>query len=648
MPRMWLMLSVIIFICFYTVAEAQQRNYDTIEINKWIDEGMKMESINSDSALAIYKKVIQASEKLNYTTGIAKGFHYAGIVYAETGIFDSAMRYYNQAITFYAKTHDTAAVGRCYMNIANVYQYKGAYSQAMPIYFKSAKLLEQAKDTARLSAAYSNLGNIFQYLAEYEKASYYFGQAIRLAGLLKDSTRLGNALINMGALYSTEKKYDSASGYFRKGLDIAYQMNDPQMIRDALNDVGDTYFKLKMPDKGVAYIQKALVYARQLGYPYDIAQILTTLGKYAVDAHRPSEAYTYLTEAISIADTIHSNYLLAEAYKQISAADSSQNNYKMAYHHYALFKQYDESVFSEDMAKQINEAESKYQVQKKQDSILVLQKTARVQNLELHRKKMANIGLISGCALLLLLAGLVYTNFKNKNQLLKQSEILQRQTIAELQKEKQLVAMQSVLKGQEEERERLAKDLHDGVGGLLSGVKLSLSTMKGNVFLSEGNANAIEQILGQLDQSITELRRVSHNMMPESLIKFGLGETIANYCAQINQSGMIKVNFQSYGLEQRLDESTEIVVYRMIQELLNNILKHAKADQVLVQMIREKNRLDITVEDDGKGFDLNNASHLRGAGLANVRSRTEYLDGKLDIQSQPDEGTSVHIEIPLS
>lgn len=246
------------------------------------------------------------------------------------------------------------------------------------------------------------------------------------------------------------------------------------------------------------------------------------------------------------------------------------------------------------------------------------------------------------------MGALLYCNSRHRHYILKQNELLHTRRISELEKEHQLVAMQSVLKGQEEERGRLAKDLHDGVGGLLSGVKLSLSTMKGNVFLSEKNAMAVERVLEQLDQSITELRRVSHNMMPESLIKFGLGETIENYCAQINQNGPLRIRFQSYGLEQRLDESSEIIIYRILQELLNNILKHAGAREVLVQLIREAKRFDLTVEDDGKGFILDAAMAGNGAGLSNIRSRAAYLGGKLDIHTAPGQGTSIHIEIPLT
>jgi signal transduction histidine kinase len=152
----------------------------------------------------------------------------------------------------------------------------------------------------------------------------------------------------------------------------------------------------------------------------------------------------------------------------------------------------------------------------------------------------------------------------------------------------------------------------------------------------------MNNVIMQLDQSIAELRRVSHNMMPESLIKYGLKEALENYCETLNVSGKIKVQLQTYGLEERMEQSTEIVIYRMVQELLNNVIKHADAKNVLIQLMRKHDRFTLTVEDDGKGFDTNEISN--GAGLENMKARAEYLNGNVDIVSSKGEGTSVTIE----
>ena len=171
--------------------------------------------------------------------------------------------------------------------------------------------------------------------------------------------------------------------------------------------------------------------------------------------------------------------------------------------------------------------------------------------------------------------------------------------------------------------------------------------MKDNMIISSENANAFERSLDMIDSSINELRRVAHNMMPEALIKFGLDDALKDYCAAITSSNILHVQYQSFGMNERIESKIEIIIYRIVQELLNNTIKHAAATEVLVQLVRETERLSITVEDNGKGFDIQNSEKNKGAGWANIKSRVDYLKGKLDLHSDAGKGTSVNIEINL-
>ena len=209
-----------------------------------------------------------------------------------------------------------------------------------------------------------------------------------------------------------------------------------------------------------------------------------------------------------------------------------------------------------------------------------------------------------------------------------------------------MTATEAVLKGEEQERSRLAKDLHDGLGGMLSGIKYSFQTMKGNLVMTPENHQAFERSMDMLDSSIKEMRRVAHNMMPEALVKFGLDTALKDFCNDINQTGALKVNYQSPGLQgAMIDQTTAITIYRIVQELLNNMMKHAAATQAIVQVSKTDNSIGITVEDNGKGFDPAILKNARGIGWENIQGRVDYLKGTVDIQSAPGKGTSVHIEI---
>ena len=170
--------------------------------------------------------------------------------------------------------------------------------------------------------------------------------------------------------------------------------------------------------------------------------------------------------------------------------------------------------------------------------------------------------------------------------------------------------------------------------------------MKGSLVMTPENAQAFERGMDMLDSSIKEMRRVAHNMMPEALVKFGLDTALRDFCNDINQSGALQVNYQSIGMEgANVAHTTAITIYRIVQELINNTMKHAAAKTAIVQVSKTSEIITITVEDDGVGFNPVLLQQAKGIGWTNIQSRLEYLKGKLDIQAEPGKGTSVHIEL---
>ncbi|HLG41204.1 MAG TPA: sensor histidine kinase, partial [Chitinophagaceae bacterium] len=343
-------------------------------------------------------------------------------------------------------------------------------------------------------------------------------------------------------------------------------------------------------------------------------------------------------------DNLKLPLLKSQGLQLLSEIEERSGNIAKAYEYQKQFIAVSDSIKKEKAQHQMHETEAKYQNEKKQNEILQLQRDKLSQSLSIKQKSTLNYILFGAVAVMLITGFLLYRNIRNRQLLAKKEAELQQQRIRELEKDKQLVAVDSLLKGQEEERSRLAKDLHDGLGGLLSGVKFSLSNMKDNLIITSDNMTVFERSLDMLDTSIRELRRVAHNMMPEMLTKFGLDEALKEYCNTINTAKLLTVKYQSLGMDIRLDKSTEIIIYRIVQELLNNTVKHATASEAFVQLIKENSRLNVVVEDNGKGFDTALLETSKGAGWANIRSRVEYLKGQLDIHSDPGKGTLVNIE----
>jgi signal transduction histidine kinase len=271
------------------------------------------------------------------------------------------------------------------------------------------------------------------------------------------------------------------------------------------------------------------------------------------------------------------------------------------------------------------EMQTRYETEKKE-----LKLTA----LERQKKLGIAITILGALISILVIASLFF-----RQKAISHKKDLAEQQIFQLEQEKQLIATQAVLKGETTERARIARDLHDGLGGMLSVVKLKLIDMKGNLVLPESDVPLFQNALGLLDNSITELRRVARNLMPESLIRYGLKAAITDFCGNIE---IVRLHF--FGEEKRHDEKVEIALFRIVQELVNNAIKHSGASQINVQLIFEPDRISMVVQDNGTGFDVKSIETTKTTGLNSIRSRVESLNGQLDLLSSPGNGTEVHVD----
>lgn len=233
-----------------------------------------------------------------------------------------------------------------------------------------------------------------------------------------------------------------------------------------------------------------------------------------------------------------------------------------------------------------------------------------------------------------------------KQQLASQEIEIQSQQIKTLEKEKKILSLAAMIAGQETERKRIAKDLHDSLGGLLATAKLQLQSIQ-NEIEKLTDLQLFSKAEKLIDNAHEEVRRISHNMMPEILTNMGLPAAIEDLAENINSSGGIKVRLYFSDKHLRLEETQEIVLYRVVQEIINNTLKHADADNIIIQMTSEDNTHTLTIEDDGKGFDLEKVKAEKGMGLRNIESRVNFLNGKLDLQTSIGGGTSYQIQVPV-
>lgn len=553
------------------------------------------------------------------------------IYYYFNSDYDKAIEYALKALAVAEKEKNMTLLARTYNNIAGIHNHFNRPKIAINYTLKSLDIAEKAKDSSTFSDYNVQASETYANLRQFDKAAAYAKKGIEYAKKFNDIHSLMNGLNNLSVCYSQLNKLDSAVEINKQQLELAKQQQEVVYINYALINLCYNNFRngnIKEVEKYAGELKEYIkgYPDKQLSTEANVAFAFSLIGQKKYDL-----AAVELENGIKIAAADNNNITLENLYNAYSVLYYLQGKIKEA----ELYTYKSDSVVTQRNLEELNsytrDLEVKYEAEKKEAQI-------KLQKAQLKQKNTLNY-LFGAAALSVVLIGFfVYRSHRHKQK-------LQQTKIDELEKEKQLAATEAVLKGEEQERSRLAKDLHDGLGGMLSGIKHSLNTMKGNLVMTPDNAQSFERSLDMLDSSIKEMRRVAHNMMPETLIKFGLDTALKDFCNDINLSGALLVNYQSIGLENAtIEQTTSITIYRIVQELLNNIMKHASAKNALVQVSKTNEDFSITVEDNGKGFDTTVLKQTKGLGWSNLQSRIEYLKGKIDVQSSAGNGTSVLIE----
>lgn len=614
---------------------------DTGKVLLYISIGQQYENNLPDSAIYYYTQARLLSEKLNYTTGIIKFINNITYVYNSQGKLDSSLNLNLYSVELSKKTKDKRRIAICLANVAISYMKLEQYENSVEYYLQAIKIFEEISNKEQLYILYNDLSILYDKMMQYDKSLKFARQSMELSRSLNDSTNLAIALGTFAAPLVHTNKPALAIPYLEESLEICRRTNNVYVRESVLLDLGTVYMMTNQPDKHKSVATEALELSQKLDDREGITVAYRLLSDYYLNALQFDKAKEYASKALQVA--IESAQPENEKKALLALSDISLGLHKIK--DYENYRRQQDSIdlvlLNRQITRNTQELEKKYETEKKNSQIQQLEKDKRIQTLSIRQKNILNEVLIGTALTILIISLLAWRTYRQK-------QLLQQTRIQELEKEKQLFATEALLKGQEDERTRLAKDLHDGLGGMLSGIKHSLNTMKGNMIMTESNVQSFERSIDMLDASIKEMRRVAHNLMPESLIKFGLDTALRDFCSDVNQSGAVKLTYQSFGpTDKIIDQNVAITIYRVVQELVNNILKYASAAQAIVQLTVEPGKISVTVEDDGKGFDTGVLETTKGIGWSNIRSRIDYLKGKIDIRSQNGEGTSIHIEIPL-
>lgn len=568
---------------------------------------------------------------------------------------DSCIYYGNKTIESAKKSNEPIEIAAAYNNIGKSYDHFGNNEKALANFLLSIKEGEKDKTGVGMMVCavnYQDIANKYDGLNDIKSAFEFRKKGLSLVRKVKNNQRLINEArekfsepefmkeieaslsISLGQSYRSLNNSDSAIYCFELSVNLFDEigMTDGKMI--SISNIADIYKAKKEYDKALKNYQMILDYGRKnKGYEFVfISGPLTSMAEMYIEQGKYDKSIESLNEALSyIRTNTHPSYIQI-CYDLLARAYRKKKDFEKAFLYKDSLYTIKDSIAKTQNDKNTTEMKVKFSTSEKEKQLKLSEQETELIKLESDKQKTYTYAFAGGLILVLLLSLALWRNANNKRK----AEKL-------LGEKQQITAM---LEGQEAERRRIASDLHDRLGSMLATVKLYFNSVEGNINqLKQENKEQYEKANSLLDEACDEVRKISHDLASDVLVKMGLVPALNELKENISKSKQINMNVFAYGLKERLSPETEVALYRIVQELTGNALKHSKAKNLTVQLNKIENNLNLMVEDDGIGFNSELALKKEGMGLKNLQERVNKLNGKFNIDSHEGKGATIIIDI---
>jgi signal transduction histidine kinase len=519
-----------------------------------------------------------------------------------------AFEYFIRAKQYYEREKNLAQSNKINRIIAKRYFKSGFQNESIKIYQELIEYYQSTKDSRSLAYVYFELSQVYRDKGESDKALNAINKAIAINKSIRDTTLIIDVSFEKIENHMKLNEADSALITCGKAFNMASIIKDKHRMSKSLYYIGYINYIKKDFDKAIKYLGNALTTNQVVSYDEDRRNV----------------------------------------YQLLSLSYAKKALHKEAYIYSVRFNKLSDSILNNDRIKAINDLTIKHKAAEKDKDfrLLEIENKSVLQKILMTRNSLYFVA--AGCIALLFALYYVIRFYTQKIGIEKiindQQHEIDSQKIRELEDNMKIASMQSMIVGQEKERERIASDLHDSLGGLLSAVKLQFDHVKTKLN-GHVNLEQYQKATNLLDTAVEEVRNISRNLQPGALKDLGLVSAIKDLINRFDSENYPEIYFQYYNLEERVDEMTALSIYRIVQELINNTVKHADANEILIQITREGDEIIMEYEDDGKGINMENKKR-KGMGLDNINSRVNYLKGNISVNSKQNEGVSYLIRIP--
>ncbi len=614
---------------------------DTNRILAHINNAAALERLNPDSCISLLMPLLQLSRQQGFNHGIGAALTHMGLANMAKGAADSAIFNYTMAMPYVAQcSYDPELTALLYTGIGFPWLRKNNFALASSYFYKALQVItdNSLQETATAGHLYLDLGVLWWLLRRYDLTKSYFLRSEQLAVKQHDTAALIAVYGNLGTLYYNMHDVNKSNAYMQYALLLAEKKQVIRAQQQILANLGTTLRQEGNAAAAIPYFEKAIsladdahAYQHNLQSYYNLSFAYYETGNY-------QKAKEYVLSTVRKSEELDMDKEhIGEAMQVMAGIYEKEKNYKEANKWLNKYLDYIQNILEKEADSSINKLEDNYRISEKDKQIAQKQLLLSKRELEIKNKN-TWIGGISGG--LLLLGMLLFIAIRAGRH----KQYLHDMQIRNMEQEKELGYLKAMMDGEEKERARLARELHDGIGGMLVSAKMGLGAIR-ETNTDANNAVSLDDVIRLLNDTAAEVRQTAHNLMPDILMKYSLKDALLLYCADINTGGQLEIDLQLHGRLEDMSKSVELIFYRIAQELVQNIIKHAQATHAVIQVIQDQGRLNLIVEDNGVGFDQ--AEVDKGFGLQNLQFRVQALQGYISVTSAKGKGTSVYIEFDL-
>ncbi len=628
---MWLAMRYILFLkifvfCMSCFAQTVSTNTHISEINAdQKTEGFeKLTKI--DSLYLSLRNSKEDTSKVNLLNALSWELMYAGNTTA-------AKELANEAISLAEKMKYKKGCLGAYNSLANVYVHNGDHPEALKKYFETLKLSEEMNYKRGIANAYNNIGSVYSNTRNYKEALANYQAALKVKLSPNDKKITAISYENIGIINQIQGDIDEALKNHQAALKLREEMGDKRAVGWSYQNLAIDYASKKEYERSSEYFEKALSIQEAVGDKFEMCRIYGNMGELYIERKKYKEALSYCERGLALAKELKFIEMVYQMEKVISEIHELTGNTALALEHYKKYKVVKDSAQNVEMQEKIVRAEMnyKFEKQKQKEELLQSKKEALINEELRYQRILAWLGIV-GVVLTGIIAVILLNGYRRK---IRTNELL-------AQQKEEISRQKAGIEGQEEERKRISKELHDGLGGTLAGIKLNLERIDN---MSEGHANELRKIIANVGDACKEVRSISHDLTPVSISNSSLSEVIHDLAEKFNDPNHRRIQFDCFP-EQEVNEVFDGVkteVYRIVQECLNNIVKHSGATEVHIGLLKEDDELHVLIEDNGKGFDVKRVN--KGIGIKNIEERIKLLSGTIAIDSKLGRGTAINLRV---